>query len=126
MNSLLSILLFAISLSAYSQSATKIQNLKTAEFIAKLNATANKQLLDVRTPTECGQGKVGSASCLDYNAPDFADKINKLDKNKPVFVYCAAGGRSAKAAKILEEKGFKQIYNLTAGGYADLAKAGVK
>jgi phage shock protein E len=126
MKSLLSILLFAISLSTYSQNATKIQNLKPADFIAKLNATPTKQLLDVRTPAECSQGKVASASCLDFNASDFADKINALDKNKPVFVFCAAGGRSAKAAKILEEKGFKQIYNLSAGGYADLAKAGVK
>jgi phage shock protein E len=126
MKSLLSILLFVLSLSAYSQNATKIKNLKPAEFIAKLNATHTKQLLDVRTPAEYGQGKVASASCIDYNSPDFADKINALDKNKPVFVYFASGGRSSKASKILEEKGFKQIYNLTAGGYADLAKAGVK
>jgi rhodanese-related sulfurtransferase len=39
-----------------------------------------------------------------------------LDKNKPVLVYCAAGGRSASAAKDLKKAGFKKVYDLE-GGY---------
>jgi rhodanese-related sulfurtransferase len=40
----------------------------------------------------------------------------KLDKKKPVAVYCRSGMRSANAANILKEMGFKKIYNLD-GGY---------
>ena len=39
----------------------------------------------------------------------------KLDKSKPVFVYCKSGGRSAKASAKLEELGFKTIIQLEGG-----------
>ena len=40
----------------------------------------------------------------------------QLDKNQPIIVYCAAGGRSAKASQMLKKNGFKVIYDLS-GGY---------
>ncbi len=63
---------------------------------------------------------------MNFMDADFKQQVEKLDKNKPVFVYCAVGGRSAKASQILKESGFKVIYNLQGGGYADLAKEGIK
>ena len=126
MKPLITIFILFFTLSACGQNTTSVQNLAPTEFIAKINETTNKQLLDVRTPNEWNQGKVTSSSCIDYTSSDFAAKIQSLDKNKPVFVFCAAGGRSAKASKILEQQGFKQVYNLTGGGYSDLAKAGIK
>jgi thioredoxin len=39
----------------------------------------------------------------------------KLDKTKPVFVYCKTSNRSPQAAAKLEELGFKSIYNLEGG-----------
>ncbi|MEZ4900830.1 MAG: rhodanese-like domain-containing protein [Spirosomataceae bacterium] len=49
---------------------------------------------------------------MNFMDADFKQQVEKLDKNKPVFVYCAAGGRSTKASQILKEAGFKTIYNL--------------
>ena len=96
------------------------------EFIAKAKTTKNAQLLDVRTPQEWVAGKIASSNCINVNDATFKQQIEKLDKNKPVFVYCAIGGRSSKAAPILQQAGFKYIYNLTGGGYKDLANAGLK
>jgi rhodanese-related sulfurtransferase len=101
-------------------------NLTPQEFIAKAKTTKNAQLLDVRTPQEWEAGKIASSNCINVNDTAFRQQIEKLDKNKPVFVYCAAGGRSSKAAPILQQAGFKYIYNLTGGGYKDLANAAVK
>ena len=101
-------------------------NLTPQEFIAKVKTTKDAQLLDVRTPQEWEAGKIASSKCINYNDANFKQQIEQLDKNKPVFVYCAAGGRSSKAAPILQQAGFKYIYNLTGGGYKDLANAGVK
>ena len=39
-------------------------------------------------------------------------EINKLDKRKPIAVYCGVGGRSEIAKKGLEYLGFSAIYNL--------------
>jgi len=117
------LLLFIFSLSISKAQTT---NLAPQEFIAKVKTTKNAQLLDVRTPQEWEAGKIASSNCINVNDATFKQQIEKLDKNKPVFVYCAAGGRSSKAAPILQQAGFKYIYNLTGGGYKDLANAGVK
>ena len=101
-------------------------NLTPQEFITKVKTTKDAQLLDVRTPQEWEAGKIASSNCININDAAFKLQIEKLDKNKPVFVYCAAGGRSSKATPILQQAGFKYIYNLTGGGYKDLANAGVK
>ena len=54
---------------------------------------------------------------------DFKEKVNNLDKTKPIYVYCAVGGRSVKAAKVLQDAGFKAVYNLL-GGFNGWVAAG--
>jgi phage shock protein E len=123
------ILFFVFALAftfALNNSARAQENLAPTAFVAKLKTTPNAQLLDVRTPNEWNAGKIESSKCMNFMDADFKQQVEKLDKNKPVFVYCAAGGRSTKASQILKEAGFKVIYNLQGGGYADLAKEGVK
>lgn len=101
-------------------------NLDTKAFVKKYKETPKAQLLDVRTPNEWNAGKIESSTCANFMEADFKQQVEKLDKSKPVFVYCAVGGRSAKASKILKEAGFKEVYNLQGAGYADLAKEGIK
>jgi rubrerythrin len=43
------------------------------------------------------------------------DRLNEIDSDKPILVYCAIGGRSRVAAQMLSGKGFKEIYNLSGG-----------
>lgn len=81
------------------------------------------QFVDVRTPQEYTGGYIRNAVNIDFNAPDFKEKINELDKNIRYIVYCQSGGRSAAASKIMAELGFKYIYNIT-GGYSAWVAAG--
>ena len=79
-----------------------------AETFAKLmKETTSLQLVDVRTPDEYGGGHLPKAQNLNVKDSDFENKLNKLDKNQPVFVYCLSGGRSRTAADILVKNGFK-------------------
>lgn len=80
-----------------------------------LAQTPHKTLLDVRTADETAQGMIPGAIQIDYYDPQFRAKINQLDRNNPVFVYCAVGGRSTGAAQQLTQAGFKTIYNLSGG-----------
>ncbi|WP_274476046.1 rhodanese-like domain-containing protein [Mangrovimonas aestuarii] len=73
------------------------------------------QLVDVRTPEEYAEGYIEGFQNIDFNSPTFDDDISKLDKNKPVILYCHSGGRSAKCAKKLQEAGFVKIYDLDGG-----------
>jgi thioredoxin len=91
------------------------QNLPVESFEKKLQETSNAFLLDVRTAGEFGGGHLPKATNIDFRSPDFANKIKDLPKDKPVFVYCLSGGRSAQAAEIMRKEGF-QVTELQ-GGY---------
>jgi rhodanese-related sulfurtransferase len=99
------------------ESKQVIETVDVKTFKELLNTQQGKVvLLDVRTPEEYKQGHIENAKNIDVLQNDFAQKVERLDKNTPVFVYCRSGHRSMKAAQILKEKGFKKVYNLD-GGY---------
>ena len=94
----------------------EVYTINTTELKILLNKE-KVQLLDVRTPEEIKNGAIETAIFIDYYTADFYTKaIQQLDKNMPVYLYCRSGGRSGKASKILQEKGYK-AYNVL-GGYA--------
>lgn len=81
-----------------------------------LNAKLGEiQLIDVRTPEEYTQGHLKNSVNINFYDASFYDDMNKLDKNKELFIYCRSGGRSAKAAKQLEKLGFTRVYDLQGG-----------
>ncbi len=90
-------------------------DLNAADFQKKIATDNASIVLDVRTPQEYANGHLQNATAINFFDTDFKEKVSKLDKTKPVFVYCAVGGRSAKASKILQESGFKAVYNLLGG-----------
>jgi rhodanese-related sulfurtransferase len=108
------------------EGSPKVINLGPAEFVQQIKSIEHPQLLDVRSLTEWEEGKIASSHCVSHNDPAFATAVDKLDKNKPVFVYCRSGGRSPIAAKALIDLGFLQVYNLQGGGFEDLERAGIQ
>ena len=77
------------------------------------------KVFDVRTPAEFKSGHFKGA--INIPLKDIKKRINEFgDKNKPVIVYCRSGRRSGIAKKILEENGYKKVYN--GGGLKDMPK----
>jgi len=72
------------------------------------------QLVDVRTVKEFNEHYIEGAENIVFD-DNFDLKLDSLDKEKPVVVYCRKGRRSAKCAEILQKKGFKKIYDLKGG-----------
>jgi rhodanese-related sulfurtransferase len=86
-------------------------------------------VVDVRDAPEVEQsGKVAGAvhiprGMLEFRAdPDSPYYEKGFTKDKPVIVYCAAGGRAALSGQALKEMGYEEVYNL--GGFGDWAKSG--
>jgi rhodanese-related sulfurtransferase len=76
------------------------------------------QLVDVRTANEFKGGHIKNAVNVDFfNSGGFKKFFEKMDKTKPVYLYCRSGARSQKAARRLVDMGFSQIYDLK-GGYS--------
>jgi rhodanese-related sulfurtransferase len=75
------------------------------------------QLVDVRTANEFRGGHIKNAINIDFfNTGNFTKAFEKMDKLKPLYLYCRSGARSQKAARRLVAMGFSQIYDLK-GGY---------
>ena len=97
-----------------AKQTTRVKRVDVEEF-DKLRSNKDNVVLDVRTEREFKAGHIPGATNIDVNAPDFDEKVAKLDKNKTYLVHCAAGGRSARACKKLESVGFKELYDLGPG-----------
>jgi rhodanese-related sulfurtransferase len=90
------------------------KNVKVEEF-DKLRQNKTNIVLDVRTKKEHQEGHLPGAILIDITGDDFDKEIAKLDKNKTYLVHCAAGGRSARACKKMEQLGFKSLFNMEGG-----------
>lgn len=111
------ILVFSINFISCAQSSSAkksdaISIITPQELKTKLG---DIQLIDVRTPKEFAEGYIEGAKMIDYFSADFMTQIEKLDKNKDLYIYCKSGYRSGKAAKKLEAAGFTKIHDLKGG-----------
>ena len=87
----------------------------TADEMQSILDLEDVQLVDVRTSKEYDEIRIANAQNIDFSSPTFEDDISKLDKEKPVILYCKGGTRSAKCAKKLKNAGFEKIYDLEGG-----------
>ncbi len=74
------------------------------------------QLVDLRTPEEFKTGYIEGALLLNWkDSVAFKAGAQQLQQNKPVYLYCKSGGRSAKAADWFLKQGFKEVVELKGG-----------
>lgn len=71
-------------------------------------------LVDVRTEPEYELGTIEGS--LNIPVDDLRDRLNELDKNKKIYLFCQVGLRAYIGYRILIQNGFKNVFNLS-GGY---------
>ncbi|MEZ6853878.1 rhodanese-like domain-containing protein [Halodesulfovibrio aestuarii] len=97
----------------WKQFLTPVQSVAPQKALAMLNSDSSIQLIDVRQPVEYSDGHIPGARLIPLG--NLLDQLCELDKEKPVLVYCAIGGRSRVAAQLLSGQKFQNIYNITGG-----------
>ena len=92
-------------------------------------AKGNTLVVDVRDGTEvAASGKVAGAvhvsrGLLEFRAdPELPSHDKNFAKDKTIILYCASGGRSALAGKLLKDMGYDRVFNLDA--FKDWAESG--
>lgn len=100
-----------LSCSTNSQSFINLNPLEFQTSIEKEGGI----ILDIRTPQEVSSGAIENSSTIDFYDQDFERKINKIQKDKTVYVYCMSGGRSSQASKLLIKSGQAKVVNLNGG-----------
>jgi rhodanese-related sulfurtransferase len=112
-------------LEAANAAVPKITPAEAREMIDK----GNTLVVDVRDAPEVEKsGKVAGAvhvsrGMLEFRAdPESPSHDKNFAKDKNVILYCASGGRSALAGKLLKDMGYAHVYNV--GGFKDWADSG--
>ncbi|TDU72887.1 rhodanese-related sulfurtransferase [Prosthecobacter fusiformis] len=93
-----------------------VQELGPAEAAAWMAQTPDAFILDLRMPEEIErEGKLTGSQNYDYLQPATQEYLATLDRQKPVLVYCALGGRSKLAAVEMHRMGFTRLALLKGG-----------
>ena len=95
----------------------------------EMMAKGNTLVVDVRDAPELEKsGKVAGAvhhsrGMLEFRAdPESPYHDKSFARDKTIIIYCASGGRSALAGKVLKDMGYGQVYNM--GAFKDWADSG--
>ena len=114
------------------EALSEIKTITPKEALEMVNS--NKcNLIDIRDGLELQrEGRVEnshhvSRGLLEFSIHPESPYVQKtnLDFNKELVLFCAAGGRSALAAKTLKDMGFKKVSHIE-GGFALMKNSGFK
>jgi len=95
----------------YTGETNKIEQVSVSQVKEKL--TDDIQFVDVRRVAEHAAGHAPKTTNLPLDR--LAKEIGKLNPDEPTYVLCQGGYRSSLGTSILENAGFKKIYNVTGG-----------
>jgi len=89
-----------------------VPEIQPAELKARLDASDNIFILDVREPHEYQICNLGG-----HLIPlgDLPARMNELDSSREIVAHCRSGVRSAKAVTLLRQSGFGKVKNLAGG-----------
>lgn len=105
-----------------SSSSPDRVDISSEEFKQKL-AEERGVIIDVRTKAEYNEGHLADTDLqFDFLNGEFEEQLDQMDTEKTYYLYCRTGNRSGKGARIMQERGFTNVYN--AGGYEDLVSDG--
>ena len=101
-----------LNISAKNKKTNHIEPLQWNNLIKDKNTF----VLDARKPFEYEVGSFKKAvNPKVSHFRDFPEYLNKLDKKKPVAMFCTGGIRCEKASVYLNKKGFKNVFQLKGG-----------
>jgi rhodanese-related sulfurtransferase len=109
-------LAFLLFISSYANAQIDSAVQLTPDAFEKGVSKEGIQLLDVRTAGEYSSGHIPHSLQADWtNKDQFFSRVQFVDKDKPVYVYCLVGARSAAAAEWMRKNGFSQVFELRGG-----------
>lgn len=103
--------------------AFSYQDVSPQELKEKMAKPDNRLIiLDVREADEVADCRIPES--INIPLAEVSKRLNELDREKELVVYCAAGVRSVRASKIIDSAGFKKVKNLKGGIRSWIASGG--
>jgi adenylyltransferase/sulfurtransferase len=96
-----------------------IPSITVTELAELLRNQTNICLVDVREPVEHDVASISGSILVPLAT--VPEQAGQWSKDQEIYLHCKAGGRSARAAKYLQDQGFTHVTNVTGGMDAWLA-----
>ncbi|MDA9865681.1 rhodanese-like domain-containing protein [Flavobacteriaceae bacterium] len=110
------------SLLVFSQENTQVYEVLSYDDFKNQINNDNVLLFDIRTMDEFNSGHLKGSINIDFYEEKLFDKFfKKVNKSKPIYIYCRSGNRSKKSSEKLKKIGFVKIFDLE-GGYKNWIK----
>jgi sulfur-carrier protein adenylyltransferase/sulfurtransferase len=90
-----------------------IPTMSAHELKRKMDAHEPFELIDVRETFEYEIARIDGAKLMPLG--EIAERVDELQREQPIVVHCHSGGRSAEAVRMLQQRGFANVYNLEGG-----------
>jgi adenylyltransferase/sulfurtransferase len=97
-----------------------MESITTTELRELLAANFAGLLIDVREPAEHAIANIPQARLIPLAT--LPDELGTLPRDREILIHCKAGGRSARAVKLLLDNGFTRVKNVAGGMDAWLAE----
>lgn len=91
----------------------EIPTMSAHELKRKMDAREPLELIDVREAFEYEIARIDGAKLIPLG--EIADRMNELQRERPIIIHCHSGRRSAEAVRLLQQRGFANVYNLEGG-----------
>jgi len=117
MNKIYPILVLCLfAFAACTNSGPENTVLQPNDFNDKIDKLSNEVVIDLRSHAELHRmGPIKGSKNIDFNSGRLLSSISGFQKDTPLMIYCASGGRSAKAAQQLKSEGYTKVYDLEGG-----------
>ena len=110
------------SLLVFSQENTQVYEVLSYDDFKNQINNDNVLLFDIRTMDEFNSGHLKGSINIDFYEEKLFDKFfKKVNKSKPIYIYCRSGNRSKKSSEKLKNLGFVKVFDLE-GGYKNWIK----
>jgi len=91
----------------------EIPAISAHELKRKMDAGEPLELIDVRETFEYEIARIDGAKLIPLG--EIAQRADELQRHRPIVVHCHSGQRSAQAVRLLQQRGFANVYNLEGG-----------
>lgn len=102
----------------------EVNDISVEEVYQIISSNQDYIILDVRTPDEFKEGHIEGAILIPVS--ELGGRLDELPKDKPIIVYCDGVGcsRSGRAAHILIDNGFEEVYDMIGKGIIEWEEKG--
>tara|TARA_R110000868_G_C10967898_1_gene769300 strand:+ start:985 stop:1278 length:294 start_codon:yes stop_codon:yes gene_type:complete len=87
----------------------------TVEELIQIKDHDSLFLIDVRESKEVASTPMENMPYIHIPMNDIPNRINEIDDEKQIVIFCHSGGRSAHVCEFLYTRGFENVFNLVGG-----------